>query len=160
MKILCILLLSMFLMQPPHKLQTNKFEIVLPAESSYRIQTVDAGIANLELHLYILEQGSSYYIVSHSFYPTSIDLSNTSNFFKGVVNGMVANYQGNLIFEKPLNVGGAIGKKVRVQLPDGDVVEVNYYLKGRTLYQVLIKSSLQEIQSNQVQDCFSSFVLY
>lgn len=160
MKTLCIILLSVFLMQQSHKLQTKKFEIVLPAEPMYRTQTVNAGVTDLELYLYIVEQGSSYYIVSHSFYPSSIDLSNTSNFFKGVVNGMVANYQGRLIFEKPLNTDITIGKKVRVELPDGDFVEVNYYLKERTLYQVLVKSSLQEIQSDKVQNCLSSFMLY
>lgn len=151
----------MILLQPTaFKLRTEAFEVVLPAKPDYRTQSINAGVATLNLHLYILEQDSIYYIISHSYYPPSIDLSNPEKFFKGVISGMVSSYEGTLLHEQNLNKGKSLGKKIRIELPDGDWVEVNYYLMDRTLYQILVKTSPYEIQLPEVQNSLSSFKLY
>jgi len=160
MRTFLLIIFAIFQLQNSYELQTIYFNIALPDKPNYRTQSVNLGSEALSLHLYILEQGASYYIVSHTYYPLSIDLSNPDKFFKGVINGMVSNYQGSLVFERALKTNNAIGKKVRVKLPDGDFVEVDYYLKGRTLYQVLIKANVKDIQSSQIQNCFDSFTLY
>jgi hypothetical protein len=159
MKTLLAVILLMAL-QSSYKLETKEFEINLPAEPTYRTQAVNVGSADLTLHLYILEQGTTYYIVSHSYYPLSIDLSNPEQFFNGVIGGMVTNYQGTLLSEENHNAFGAVGKRVQVQLPDDDLVEVHYYLKDRVLYQVLIKANPAEIQSQNILNSFNSFKLY
>lgn len=161
MKALLVPILSMiFLQSTTYKLQTENFEVVLPAKPDYRTQSVNTGVATLNLHLYILEQGPTYYIISHSYYPPSIDLSDPEKFFRGVISGMISNYQGTLLHEQTLNKDKGLGKKVRIELPDGDLVEVDYYLMDRTLYQILVKASPQEIQFPEVQNCLSSFKLY
>ena len=159
MKSLLLIILSLVFMGESYLLQKPAFEVLLPNEPTYQKQMVDAGAATLELHLYLLEQGTSYYIVSHSYYPENIDLTDTERFFKGVINGMVSNYQGTLVSEQNITATQVIGKSVNVKLDDNNSVRVDYYLKGRTLYQLMVKADKSEFNNEQVKKYFASFKL-
>lgn len=87
MKSLLLIVFSLVFMQGSYLLQTNNFEALLPDEPTYQKQFVDLGGEKLELHMFLLEQGMSYYVISYSHYPESIDLTDKERFFKGVIAG-------------------------------------------------------------------------
>lgn len=155
--LLCSIFLTTMLVGDGYILRTNEFEITLPSKPIYQTQEVNTANTTLTLHLYVLEQDVSFFVVSHSDYPLSINLNDKELFFKGVINGMVSNFQGTLIQVQDLYINSIIGKEVIVELPDGDGVKVYYYLQDRTLYQLMVKTSFQEMSSKEITNFFTSF---
>jgi hypothetical protein len=101
----------------------------------------------------------SYYVVSYSHYPESINLTDKNLFFKGVIAGMVSNYKGTLVSEENINKSGVTGKRVKVKLDEYNYVVVDYYLKDRTLYQLIAKAEKADLNSSDIANYFTSFRL-
>jgi hypothetical protein len=139
----------------------GKFSIAMPGQAAEQVRDIPTPGGNSELHLFILEQGNMAYFVSYNDYPVGVVIENTDELLEAACAGSIQTAKGELKSKSDIKLGNLPGKEINytIPLPGGKSANgrSKLYLKGNRLYQVLVLSAGDEVNSPASKNYFNSF---
>ena len=147
------------------------FTARLPKQPDVQSQTVPTEAGDIEIVMYVVEQGDGALLVSHNELPpqlaemvTAGDAEVTTSMLDGGRDGALANVSGVLQSEQEITVDGISGRDINFTV-DGSNSPTGKAIDGRArilvtpqrLWQILALASQGEMNEKQVNAFFESF---
>ncbi|MFL6209824.1 MAG: TonB family protein [Pyrinomonadaceae bacterium] len=114
----------------------GRFAVLLPGTPTESVTSADSPIGQLDIHTFMLRTFAQYG-VTYIEYPKSIeDGGRIDDFLAGVRDGGVKGVKGTLREEKAVALDGHPGRYLKVQVGDGSVMRIKFFVVQNRLYQL------------------------
>ena len=111
---------------------------LFPATPEERRQTTDTQVGSIEFVFYILDQGTSAFMMGFNDYPAqAASQADPEAVLDGARDGAVQNVNGTLVHEEHIRLGPYPGRELRVSIPGGKILYSRVVFAAPRLYQVL-----------------------
>lgn len=143
----------------------GNFSVLLPGTPEEQTQSVDTPAGSIDIHMFLLDQGSSAFMVGYSDYPESlIAQADPMLLLDGARDGAVGNVGGTMRSERELTLNSNPGREIKFDVPDssdlpgGGYAVARLYLVQNRLYQV-IGMAKKDVSEEEIIKFLDSFTL-
>ena len=141
----------------------GRFSVLLPGEPEKQIQPVNTAAGMINLVMYTAGSKKSGFAVAYAEYPQDlIAKSNPTEMLDGARDGAVANVNGRLLRESPLDFHGHPGREVDIEVTKNGqtgTVRVRLILVHNCLYQLMVITQSDEVLDNKGPEFFGSLTV-
>jgi hypothetical protein len=137
------------------------FRVELPGEPQRSEKDVPTKVGPIRMHMAAVPVGDDVvFMAIHSSYPPGVLSEDRQAVLDSGRNGGVANVKGKLRSEERITVGGMPGRKIVIDIPQGQQASVAIFvLSGDDLYQAVAVVPAGQEDSADVQRFINSFAL-
>ncbi len=163
MSIPCALLAVALALQADGSFVSTKggFEVKLPGKPVEQLKRVPSDLGEIDMHLYVVDKGSSAYFAAYNDFPDIIADAPVENVLNGAANGAIQSSKGKLLVQKDIRLGAIPGKEVEfsVQMGPGKSGTARswIYLDKTRLYQVMVLGDPAIVTGKIGTDFLNSF---
>ncbi len=121
------------------------FSVSIPGTFQESTQSVSTQLGAIDLHIFMLGQANSAYMLSYADYPENfVKQSDVNTMLDGARDGALKNVNATLGGTKAISLDGSPGREFTASVPDsksvpgGGSVQARIYLVKSRLYQLLV----------------------
>ncbi len=144
--------------------EAGGFSIMTPITLEEQTQPVDTAAGQIEMHLFMGDQGNTGYVIAYADYPPEIIAeSDSQTLLEGVRDGAIGNVNGALVSEQAISINGYPGIEIVANVTnDGGeegVLKAHVYIVNNRLYQVMIITQQGDTDTAEMDEFLQSFKL-
>lgn len=115
----------------------GRFSILFPGAPTEKAVTVNSEFGQRESHIFTLKTMAEY-SVSYTDHPTDLESSDRAREgLKGALYHVVARHKGQILEEKEIDLDGHPGRRIKVQLANGQLYWHEEFFVGNRNYQII-----------------------
>jgi hypothetical protein len=141
--------------------EAGAFSVQMPGQPTHSSQTVDTPNGPIEVHSFLMEHGEAAYLVTYSDYPEGYaEAFDAELLLDDSRDGAVANIQGSLVQEQPIQYGAYPGRELVIEGQDNIVVHSRVYIVNSRLFQILVGVPKERLSLTPIAPFLDSFTLH